>query len=118
MSFDDKSRAYDPTYKPTKTLEQLVAENPGNRFLRDMLGMQQVAIKERGAQLIAPHPKPEEHSDYPPWVKLANDPKVSARARQYYQELIDGDRRAQSNAGKHTADVIETVRLILARLRV
>jgi hypothetical protein len=107
--------------KPTKTLEQLVAENPGSQF---------------------------EHSDYAPWVKLANDPKVPPRARQYYQELIDGDRRhsaldrwkkalkhpsleagdkqyiqdqidllAQSAAGKHSADVVETVRRILAKLR-
>jgi hypothetical protein len=99
MSLDDNSRAYDPTYKPTKTLEQLVAENPGSQFLRDMLGMRQDAIKAR--------------EDYAPWVKLANDPKVPPRARQYYQELIDGDRRA----GKHTVDVVETVRRILAKLR-
>jgi hypothetical protein len=35
MTLDPKSRAYGPTYKPTKSLEQLVAENPGNQFLAD-----------------------------------------------------------------------------------
>jgi hypothetical protein len=92
MSLDPKSRAFDPTYKPTKSLEQLVQEYPHIQFFRDMLGLQQDAIKEREAQLIAPHSEPEGHSDYAPWVNLANDPKVAPRARQYYQELIDGDR--------------------------
>jgi len=37
MSLDEKSRAYDPGYMPTKTLEQLVAENPTNQCLADRL---------------------------------------------------------------------------------
>jgi hypothetical protein len=43
MSLDPKSRAYDPTYKPTKSLEQLVAENPDNQFLADRLAEQRAA---------------------------------------------------------------------------
>jgi hypothetical protein len=39
-----------------------VAENPGNAFLADMLGMWQDAIAAR--------------EDHAPWVKLANDPNV------------------------------------------
>jgi hypothetical protein len=34
---------------PLKSLEQLVAEYPGVQFFRDMLGMQQDAIRERDA---------------------------------------------------------------------
>lgn len=46
--FDPKlSRAYDPTYVPTKTLEQLVAENPKNQYLADRLAEAQAAEKEK-----------------------------------------------------------------------
>lgn len=43
MSLDKNSRAYDPTYKPTKTLEQLVKENPKDGFLADRLAEQKTA---------------------------------------------------------------------------
>jgi hypothetical protein len=46
MALDPNSRAYDPTYVPTKSLEQLVAEHPHVQFFRDMLGMRQDAIAE------------------------------------------------------------------------
>src|ERR1700679_2652457 len=46
MSLDPKSRAYDPTYKPTKSLGQLVGENPNNQFLADRLAEQQAAQKK------------------------------------------------------------------------
>jgi hypothetical protein len=37
MPLRPNSRAYGPTYRPTKSLEQQVAENPGNQFLADPL---------------------------------------------------------------------------------
>ena len=42
------SRAYDPTYRPTKTMAQLAAENPDNQFLQDRLAEQQA--KESAAK--------------------------------------------------------------------
>jgi hypothetical protein len=46
--FDPKvSHAYDPKYKPTKTLEELVAENPKNQFLADRLAEQKAAQKKK-----------------------------------------------------------------------
>ena len=53
MSLDEKSRAYDPNYKPTKTLEQLAAENPGNQFLADRLAEAQAAEKAREKARLA-----------------------------------------------------------------
>jgi hypothetical protein len=53
MSLDPKSRAYDPTYKPTKSLEQLVKENPKNQFLADRLAEQKAAQARRSSE----HPK-------------------------------------------------------------
>jgi hypothetical protein len=48
QGFDPKaSHAYDPKYKPTKTLEQLVAENPKNQFLADRLAEQKAAEAKR-----------------------------------------------------------------------
>jgi hypothetical protein len=48
MGFDEKSRAYDPKYTPTKTLEQLVVENPGNQFMADRLA-ERKAAEEKAA---------------------------------------------------------------------
>ena len=47
MSLDPKSRAYDPAYKPIKSLDQLVAENPKNQFLADRLAEQNAARDRR-----------------------------------------------------------------------
>jgi predicted Zn-dependent protease len=47
MSLDPKSRDYDPTYKPTKSLEQLVKENPKNQFLADRLAELKAAQEKR-----------------------------------------------------------------------
>jgi hypothetical protein len=47
MAIDKKSRAYDPTYKPTKSLEQLVAENPHDAFLADRLAEQKAASSHK-----------------------------------------------------------------------
>lgn len=113
----------DPAPKPRKTFTELAKEFPNDAGIRMMAGAEAEWKRNGGFGIFdrhltpPPHPKPEAHSDHPSWVKLANDPKVPPRARQYYQELIDGDRRAQSDAGKHTADVVETVRRILAKLR-
>jgi hypothetical protein len=54
MSLDKKSRAYDPTHKPTKNLEQLVAENPKNQFLADRLAEQKAAARKGTARKAAP----------------------------------------------------------------
>lgn len=49
--FDPKvSRAYDPNYTPSKSLSQLVEENPASQFLQDRLAEQHEALKEQQAQ--------------------------------------------------------------------
>jgi len=49
MGRPPNSGANDSSDKPTKTLEQLVAEYPHVQFYRDLLGMQRDAIAERAA---------------------------------------------------------------------
>lgn len=52
--FDPKvSRAYDPTYRPSKSLAQLVLENPQNQFLTDRLAEQQDQRVSRTRSLFA-----------------------------------------------------------------
>jgi hypothetical protein len=46
MALHPKSRAYDPSYRPSKSLAQLVAENPNVQFLQDRLSEQRVVQKE------------------------------------------------------------------------
>ena len=48
MPLDPKSRAFDPTYKPTKSLEQLVKENPKDQFLADRLAERKAAEAKKG----------------------------------------------------------------------
>ena len=55
------------------------------------------------------------HSALDRWKKALKHPSLGAGDNQYVQDQID--LLAQSDAGKHTADVVETVRRILARLR-
>lgn len=50
MSLKPGSRAYDPSYTPTKPLERLVQENPQNQFLVDRMAEQHAALKENMAQ--------------------------------------------------------------------
>ena len=56
------SRAYDPTYQPTKALSNLVEDNPQNQFLQQMLQGQHAALKEQEAEqdnrAASPLPKP------------------------------------------------------------
>jgi hypothetical protein len=40
MALHPKSRAYDPNYRPTRSLAQLVAVIPNNQFLADRLAEQ------------------------------------------------------------------------------
>jgi hypothetical protein len=50
MSLKPGSRAYDPSYSPSKPLEQLAAENPSVQFLQDRLAEQREALKENAAK--------------------------------------------------------------------
>jgi hypothetical protein len=67
---------------------------PHIHCFRDMLGMRQDAIREREARLIPPHPEPEEHWDYAPWVMLANDQKVAPR-----EPVLSGVDRRRPTSG-------------------
>jgi hypothetical protein len=44
------SRAYDPNYTPSKSLQDLVEQNPSNQFLADRLAEQHEALKEQQAE--------------------------------------------------------------------
>lgn len=44
MALHPKSRAYDPTYRPSKSLAHLVVDKPDSQFLADRLA------EQRGAQ--------------------------------------------------------------------
>ncbi len=51
-TFDPKaSRAFDQSYVPSKSLQQLVQENPADQFLADRLAEQHAALKEQQAQV-------------------------------------------------------------------
>jgi hypothetical protein len=47
MVLHPKSRAYDPSYRPTRSLAQLVTEHPGNQFMADRLAEQVDAIERQ-----------------------------------------------------------------------
>jgi hypothetical protein len=61
MPLDPNSRAYDPTYQPTKTLEQLVAEHPHNQFLADRPAELREAIAGRRAEEAGDPRETDEH---------------------------------------------------------
>jgi hypothetical protein len=44
MGLHPTSHAYDPTYRPTRSLAQLAADNPASQFLADRLAEQRDAI--------------------------------------------------------------------------
>jgi hypothetical protein len=47
MALHPNSRAYDSSYRPTRSLAQLVAAMPDNQFLADRLAEQRDAIERR-----------------------------------------------------------------------
>lgn len=50
MSLKPGSKAFDPSYSPSKPLTQLASENPGVQFLQDRLAEEHEALKETAAQ--------------------------------------------------------------------
>jgi hypothetical protein len=46
MALHPKSPTYDPNYRATKSLEQMVAEFPDNQFLADRLSEQRDALEQ------------------------------------------------------------------------
>ncbi len=53
MPLHPNSRAFDPTYRPSKSLAQLVVENPNNQFLADKLAEQRDAIERKRKRIAA-----------------------------------------------------------------
>ncbi len=51
MALHPNSRAYDPSYRPTRSLAQLAAAMPENQFLADRLAEQRDAIERRSKRI-------------------------------------------------------------------
>jgi hypothetical protein len=116
MSLDDKSR----TYKPTKTLEQLVAEYPGDAFLADRLAQNKAAlaldptyVPTRSCTELA-----REFPDNPGFRMMAGAEAEWKRNGGFgiFDHHLTPP-HPEPAPGKYSVDVIQAVRRILAKMR-
>jgi len=115
MSLDENSR-----YKPTKTLEQLVAEHPHDAFLADRLAENKAAlaldptyVPTRSFTELA-----REFPDNPGFRMMAGAEAEWKRNGGFgiFDHHLTPP-HPEPTPGKYSADVIQAVRRILAKLR-